>query len=90
MARRIKMGNDEFILYLRKNKKGIDKTNDQLGKMIWIWLRDNANGKELTIEDCYWGDKGSFIDEYDLPKTSRQFEFDIAYLSYLYEYLDSI
>ena len=28
----IKMGNDEFILYCRKNGHGINKTTDQLGR----------------------------------------------------------
>src|SRR5690606_10737403 len=43
---RIRMGNDEFILNIRKNGE-CPLTNDQLGRRVWVWLRDYANGKQL-------------------------------------------
>lgn len=46
MGKSIKMGNDEFILYCRKQHKGDDKSTAQLGKLIWEWIRDNADGKK--------------------------------------------
>lgn len=84
---RIRMGNDEFILNIRKN--GVCAlTNDQLGRRIWVWLRDNANGKQLVEnQPCRWGSTGQFIDELDLPKTATQFEFDITALPDLYRFL---
>jgi transcriptional regulator with XRE-family HTH domain len=35
MGTRITMGNDEFILYIRKNHPHCATSNDQLGKCIW-------------------------------------------------------
>lgn len=35
---RIQMGNDEFILYIRKNSH-TTKTNDVLGREIWNWIK---------------------------------------------------
>ena len=41
----IKIGNDDFILYIRKNQRAdglMSKTkNDRLGRMIWEFIRDN-------------------------------------------------
>ncbi len=52
----IKMGNDEFILYCRKNGHGINKTTDQLGRLIWEWIRDKANGRQIeNNKECLWG-----------------------------------
>ena len=90
---KIKIGNDEFILYMRKNGRGSNITNDQLGKMIWNWIKDNANGtkiEERSDEPCRWGVNANNIDEYNLPKTATQFEFDRIFLPELYSYLDSI
>ena len=87
------MGNDEFILYMRKNGRGMKTTNDQLGKMIWNWIKENANGviiEERRDEDCRWGANANHVDEYDLPKTATQIEFDRVFLPELYSYLDSI
>lgn len=89
---RIKMGNDEFILYLRKNNLAVGKNTANLGKSIWEWLQ--ANTHEPSIEEynvsCYWGDEGEFIDGLDLPKTATQFSFDRSKLPALYDYLDTL
>ncbi len=83
---RIRMGNDEFILYIRKTKLGCAKSNEQLGKEIWIWLRDQANGTK-TVEDqpCVWE-----FGQHGLPKTAAQFVFDRAQLPELFTFLDSL
>jgi len=87
---RIRMGNDEFILYVRKNHD-CRLTNEPLGRQIWIWIRENANGRK-TEEDqpCRWGDTGAHIGEYRLPKTATQFEFDAAALPDLYAFLEQV
>jgi hypothetical protein len=86
---RIVMGNDEFILYIRKQNKKCDLTNDQLGKKIWEWLRDKAQGKEVKENmKCLWGKNADNIGEKNLPYTATQFEFDRDKLSELYESLD--
>ena len=89
MSTKIKMGNDEFILYIRKTSKCTTSTQ-QLGRQIWEWLRDNGAQKiynELP-QPCYWGNMGDFIDEERLPMTATQFEFDRDLLPKLYEHLD--
>jgi len=83
------MGNDEFILFIRKNFPDGRMTTNQLGKKIWIWLRDADPGAIIIAKGlpCYWGDKGDFISADKLPKTATQFKFDINVLPDLYEYL---
>jgi hypothetical protein len=93
MTKRIIMGDDEFILYIRKKNK-CNLTNDQLGKIIGEWLMDrtnNANGKEVKKNtNCLWGKDAKNVGEKALPYTATQFEFDRDKLSYLYDYLDTL
>jgi hypothetical protein len=88
----IQMGNDEFILYIRKNGRGSGKSTAELGQRIWEWLQANDPGAIVTARNqpCRWGDAGGFISMDDLPKTAAQFSFDRALLPRLYDYLDSI
>jgi hypothetical protein len=85
----IKMGNDEFILYIRKNYPDCKISNDQLGKQIWIWLRDKGASKILEDEVCFWETSGASVDANLLPKTATQFEFERRLLPELYSYLDT-
>lgn len=90
---RVKMGNDEFILFIRKNFPNCGLTSDVLGKRIWSWLSGNATASASQIEPdkpCYWGSQGSFISDIQLPKTAMQFEFNAVVLSELYRFLISI
>lgn len=69
------MGNDEFILYCRKQHKGDDKSTAQLGKPIWEWIRDNANGKKVgKRENCEWGEAANNVSAGGLPYSATQFE----------------
>ncbi|TRX70719.1 hypothetical protein [Carboxylicivirga sp. M1479] len=89
----VKMGNDEFILYIRKKEKKCSLTNDQLGKMIWLWLKDqNRKGQKFYEEPvrCMWGSTAKNIGELGLPKTATQFEFDRNLLPELYCHLDEL
>jgi hypothetical protein len=84
---RITMGNDEFILYIRKNSH-TTKTNDVLGREIWNWIKSNdPSAKEMNPQPCRWGNTGAFIADDNLPKTATQFEFDIRLLIDLYTFL---
>lgn len=66
------MGNDEFILYIRKQNKKCNLTNNQLGRKSWEWLRDYANGKEVTKDMiCLWGKDANNVGPYQLPSTAR-------------------
>lgn len=88
----IDMGDDEFILYVRKNGKGIGKGTAELGKSIWVWIKAQDPGAIQTkrSEDCRWGDVGPFVSPDDLPKTATQFRFDRSLLPALYDYLDTL
>ena len=45
MNHRITMGNDEFILYIRKWHPECRTKTKQLGKEIWMWLRNRKAQK---------------------------------------------
>ena len=51
MQKTITMGNDEFILYIRKNYN-CSLTNDRLGRMIWKWMLENSKGISKTKKYC--------------------------------------
>ena len=86
----IKMGNDEFILYIRKWNKSCNITNEKLGKDIWFWIKEHDLNAKQIIEDmpCLWDKQGLHVDAQLLPKTATQFEFDRKLLPSLYDYLD--
>ncbi len=87
----IQMGNDEFILYVRKNGRAAGMSTAELGKKIGNWLEVNANATKVAQrQPCRWGDTGLFIDKDDLPKTATQFSFDRDDLPHLYDFLDGL
>jgi hypothetical protein len=91
MATKIQMGNDEFILYIRKTSD-CEKTNDHLGREIWKWLRDKGACKLYNDkpQPCKWETVGKSIGEKMLPQDATQFEFDRAILTELYTFLDEL
>ena len=66
----ISMGNDEFILFIRKNYPENATPNDQLGKRAWLWLKEKDAGAEQLnggeSVPCRWGD-GADVGETDYP-----------------------
>ncbi|MCA1780177.1 MAG: hypothetical protein LC637_12595 [Xanthomonadaceae bacterium] len=88
----IQMGNDEFILYTRKNFKNCHITNDQLGKTIWHWLQENDPTSEIIErgQPCMWGSSEVITSEMTLPKTAAQFQFSITILPQLYAFLGKV
>ena len=84
------MGNDEFILYIRKKSVNCTLTNDQLSKLIWNWLRENGAKKIEDDKLSKWSNDANNKDSKGLPQTAAQFEFDRAILSKLYCYLDEL
>jgi hypothetical protein len=88
----IKMGNDEFILHIRKNFPNCAISNDQLGKRIWQWLRENDPTAKIAVHDqpCHWGNSEEITSEITLPKTAAQFSFSAAILPLLYGYLAAL
>ena len=86
------MGNDEFILYIRKQHPGCTVSNDALGRAIWRWLRvAEPQARKLAEDvDCYGGKTGAFIADTRLPKTATQVSFDSNVLPRLYTFLDQL
>jgi transcriptional regulator with XRE-family HTH domain len=94
MSTRIKMGNDEFILYIRKNYNDCATTNIDLGKRIWTWIRERDAtavkvGKE-EAEPCFWGGTAANTGETKLPTWATQFQFERSLLPSLYDHLDAL
>lgn len=88
------MGNDEFILYIRKQNKSCSTSTKELGKKIWIWIESQDPTAKQVFEDmpCLWesSTNAKNIDPSILPKTATQFEFKRSLLPELYSYLDSL
>jgi len=85
------IGTDELILWLRKNNKAINLSNEILGRKIRVLMKDNFN-VDPTNKDVpsYWasenGDRN--IDAKQLPKTSAQYEIDFDNLDKIYSIIE--
>ena len=90
MSETIRMGNDEFILHLRKRHPTCALRNPDIGQRIAEWLRSNASGRDLGEEPCRWDPLGAGVGERALPKTAHQFEFRRDGLPDLFDFLDSL
>lgn len=94
LKQKIIMGNDEFILYTRKQYPNCKIKTIDLGRFIWEWIIEHDHHAKQVIEDmpCLWETKtgAKNIDEKKLPKTATQFEFDRTLLPELYSYLDEL
>lgn len=90
MNTKITMGNDEFILYIRKWHSKCETITSQLGKEIWVWLKTKGAVKSPKKPNCSYWDKSDKVNKDMLPKHATQFEFDRSLLPNLYDYLDYI
>lgn len=90
----ITMGNDEFILYVRKKNHLCEISTKELGKLIWLWIKEHDKSAIQAEQDmeCYWETKSGAknISEKKLPKTATQFTFRRSLISKLYAYLDDL
>jgi hypothetical protein len=90
MATKIQMGNDEFILYIRKNYEACSIGNRELGKKTWAWLEPKGATKVKELpQHTYWV-KAEKVEDGMLPEHATQFEFDRSLLPELYNYLDEL
>lgn len=90
MDNKIRMGNDEFILYIRKWHPSCKTITKDLGKTIWKWLRKKGAIKcSIKPKHSYW-DKSDKVNKDMLPAHATQFIFDRSLLSEMYEYLDEL
>ncbi len=86
---RIRMGNDELILHLRAHHPN-GWSNDQLGKRIWAFLRDHADGAKVAENvPSVWATSslGRSRARDALPLTAAHIEFSVAALPALYRFL---
>ena len=87
---KIQMGNDEFILYIRKWHPSCEIITRDLGKMIWKWLKKRGAVKSpIKPKHSYWDISGK-VNKDMLPEHATQFEFDRSLLPDLYVYLDEL
>ncbi len=87
----MKIGSDELILWLRKNKKSEKESNEQIGKKIRILIRDKFKIDPIVYDQqSHWANKSGDknIDAYNLPKTSAQYDIDIVDFFELYRELN--
>jgi hypothetical protein len=88
---KIKIGADEIILWLRKNKKAENVPNDEvtgLGRQIHDLIVKQLGGEK--VKDNHPSCWAHLIDDknvgkFDLPKTSAQYELDVDKMTRLYE-----
>jgi len=95
MKNTITMGNDEFILYIRKNYN-CSLTNDRIGRMTQKWILENSKGinKDKDIVrgvPCLW-QSSRMRKTYGmrLPRTASQITFNRKLLPKLYTFLDEV
>lgn len=83
MSLEIKIGADELILSLRKNKKAEDISNQVLGKKI-LEIIEQLGGEKDTPEpiSSYFNDK--YVKELGLTMDSTQYKIDIDKIGDLY------
>jgi DNA-binding XRE family transcriptional regulator len=87
------MGNDEFILYIRKQHPDNQRNNQNLAKKVWRWLQrhdEHATKHTPRSIPCIWGDTAQNRGNQHLPTSATQFEFDRNLLPALYTMLDNI
>lgn len=100
------MGNDDFILYIRKKQKREadkvyksienyyinNKRNNVLGKEIWGFIETEKLGVKCgeTNTPCVWNPEDCNDDGYFLPKTAAQFEIECDALPKIFKKLDEL
>lgn len=91
---KIKVGADELILWLRKNEKATIIPNDGiqgLGHNIYDLIVTELGGERVNENyPSYWANlqNDRNIGQYNLPRTSAQYEIDSSKLEDLYVELD--
>ena len=88
MERTIRIGADEIILWLRKNRIAVGTPNDGatgLGRRLRDLIVDKLHGRK--IEDSaptFWDETDTNVQQYGLPKNSAQYEISVNQLADLY------
>ena len=88
MERTIRIGADEIILWLRKNRIAIETPNDGitgLGSKILDLIVNQLQGRK--VEDSapsFWDATDPSVQQFGLPKSSAQYEISVNQLAALY------
>ncbi len=89
----VKLGNDDFILFIRKNQRQGGKAsvtkNNQLGSDIWKFIRDSKIGDKVNDDSipCQWNPIECNDEGLGLPKNATQFNIETTKLEILYNKL---
>lgn len=88
MGKPIRMGNDEFILYVRKQNKESKYDTKKLGELICKWLKEHAELKEKDIKydvECLWGEQAdtTFLPINSLKQQVNSFLTETIFLLYM-------
>lgn len=90
---KIKIGSDELILWMRKNRYGENMNNEGANGLGFIIARimENLNAYKVTDKPIktYWHslDDLDFIGEKKLPNMATQYEIEISKLADVYKAL---
>ncbi len=88
---KITMGDDEFILYIRKQHKNCEINTQEFGRQISVWMKKQGlyEPKDKKEELCLWVGSSN-IDGKNLPEYANQYTFDRSWLPKIYDQLDEI
>ncbi len=87
------IGADELILWLRKNRRAENCKTQELGKNIWVFIRDSLRGSKVEPDPkpTYWGKNDpafkSVVHPEGLPYEATQYQINTCDLAKLYEEL---
>ena len=92
---KIKIGADELILWLRKNKKATNTPNEGvqgLGRQIHdLIVKEPIRGEKIEgNKSSLWESSVGDEKEFGLPKTSAQYEIYTSELGKLFEELNKL
>ncbi len=85
------IGSDEIILWLRKNRKAGNISNEIIGKKIRKILKENFEINPIRKNSkSFWSTKNSekSIDRLKLPKTSAQYSIEIEHIEKIYSFFN--
>ena len=95
MSKKIRIGADELILWLRKNQKAQQIPNDEiqgLGRKIYTLIVQELGGEKIVENSpSYWANliNDKNVEKFNLPKTSAQYELESSRIGELYENLET-
>jgi hypothetical protein len=95
MSKKIKIGADELILWLRKNNKAVNIPNDEiqgLGIKIQNLIVKELGGIRIAeSQPSYWANlmQDKNVEKFNLPKSSAQYEIETQKIGRLYDILNS-